>query len=67
MEFSSLQGIKSNIELFDKYARDLQIIEKADIPEDMVGMMIAEAGVQANIVALKTAHQMTLGLVDIFA
>ena len=67
MEFSSIQGIRNNLNLFDQYARDLQNFEEADVPGDMVGMMISEAGVRANVAALKTAHQMSLSLIDVLA
>ena len=67
MEFSSIQGIRNNLNLFDQYARDLQNFEEADVPGDLVGMMISEAGVRANVAALKTAHEMSLSLIDVLA
>ena len=67
MEFSSIQGIRYNLNLFDQYARDLQNFEEADVPGDLVGMMVSEAGVRANVTALKTAHEMSHYLIDILA
>jgi len=64
---ASIQGIRQNIELFEFYARDLRDIKKAGIEEDMVGMMIAEKGVVANISALKTANEMSKHVIDILA
>ena len=67
MYTSSIQGINQNIEMFTRYARDLQNIETAHVPEDMVGMMIAETGVGVNAAALKSALDMNKHVIDILA
>jgi hypothetical protein len=67
MYTASIQGIRQNLDLFDHYARDLRNIEKARVEEDMVGMIIAETGVKANLVALRTASDMSRHLIDILA
>jgi flagellar basal body rod protein FlgC len=45
----------------------MQNIEKADLPRDTVGMIIAEKGVGANVAALKAANKMYDNLLDILA
>ena len=50
-----------------RYARDLQDIEKADVVEDMVGMMLSEKGVYANVNAIRTAYQMDKQIIDMIA
>ncbi len=67
MYTASIQGIRQNLDLFDNYARDLRNIEKARVEEDMVGMMIAETGVRANLAAIRTANDMSRHLIDILA
>ena len=67
MYTASIQGIRQNLDLLDYYARDLRNIEKAKVEEDMVGMMIAETGVRANLAALRTANDMSRHLIDILA
>jgi len=64
---NSIQGIKYHIEMMQGYTKDIQNIEKADLPKDMVGMMIAEHGVTANVGALKTALKMQEAILDILA
>jgi len=65
MYTSSIQGINQNVDLMNRYARDLQDIERADITEDMVGMMLAEKGVGANVAALRAANKMQEHIIDI--
>jgi flagellar basal body rod protein FlgC len=67
MYTASVQGIKENLAQFYQHAKNLQNIEKADIAGDMVGMMIAEKGVSANVTAIKTANKMYSQLIDILA
>jgi len=61
----SIQGIQQNTALMQKYASNLKDIEKADLPRDMVGIMVAEHGVSANIAALRAAMRMDDSLIDI--
>lgn len=65
MYTASIQGINQNTDLMNRYARDLQNIDKADIAGDMVGMMLAEKGVGANVAALKAANEMHEHIIDI--
>lgn len=65
MYTASVQGIKDNLAQFYQHAKNLQNIEKADVAEDMVGMMIAEKGVGANVAAIKTANKMYSQVIDI--
>lgn len=67
MYTDSVQGIKENLAKFYQHARNLRNIEKADVARDMVGMMIAEKGVSANIAAIKTANKMHSQIIDILA
>ncbi|MBD3382871.1 MAG: hypothetical protein GF404_11835 [candidate division Zixibacteria bacterium] len=67
MYTASVQGIQQNLAMFNRYARDLQDIEKADVVEDMVGMMISEKGVYANVNAIRTAYQMDKQIIDMIA
>lgn len=67
MYTASIQGIQQNLAMFNRHARDLQDIEKADVVDDMVGMMISEKGVYANINAIRTAYQMDRQIIDMLA
>ena len=67
MYTASVQGIQQNLAMFNRYARDLQDIQKADVVEDMVGMMISEKGVYANVNAIRTAYQMDKQIIDMIA
>lgn len=67
MYTASVQGIQQNLAMFNRYARDLQDIEKADVVDDMVGMMISEKGVYANVNAIRTAYQMDQQIIDMIA
>lgn len=67
MHTDSIQGIKYHLEMFSRHARNLQNIEKADLPSDMVGVMTARHGLSANVGALKTALKMEQSILDILA
>lgn len=63
----SIQGMRSQSELLQKYAASLSNFEKSDIARDMVGMIVAEKGFKANVTSLKTAIRMQDAILDIFA
>ncbi len=67
MRTESIQGIRYHAEMLQRHARNLQDIEKADLPADMVGLMVAKHGVSANIAALKTALKMEDSILDLLA
>jgi flagellar basal body rod protein FlgC len=67
MYTASIQGIRQNFDLMNKYARNLQDFENADVAEDMVGMMIAEKAVSANLTAINTVSRMSQSVIDILA
>jgi len=61
---TSISGIHQNIEMFLKHAGNLQDIEKADLPDDIIGMTIAEHGVTANANALKVNLRLQDSIID---
>ncbi len=63
----SIQGIRHHVEMMSRHARKLEDIEKADLPGDIVAMMIAKQGVGANVGALKTALSMQDSILDLLA
>lgn len=67
MRMESIQGIKYHVEMLQRHARNLQDIEKADLPADMIGLIIAKHGMSANISALKTAVNMEQSILDVLA
>jgi len=67
MYTASIQGIRQNIDLINRYAKDLQDFENADVAEDMVGMMIAEKAVSANLTVINTINRMSQSVIDILA
>jgi flagellar basal body rod protein FlgC len=67
MNLDSIAGIRQNIEMFNAAAGRIQDPEKADMPTEIVNMMVAKHGVQASLVALKATIDMNKSLIDIFA
>jgi len=63
----SIQGMRHNTALLQKYAASLSNIEKSDIARDMVGLIVAENGFRANVASLKTAIRMQDAILDILA
>jgi flagellar basal body rod protein FlgC len=53
--------------MMQRHAKNLQNIEKADLPRDMVGLMVSERGYSANITSLKTAMRMQDAVLDLLA
>ena len=67
MHTDSIQGIKFHTEMMQRHARNIKNFEKADLPEDMVGMIIASHGVSANIGMLKASLKMEESIIDLLA
>jgi len=67
MYTNSIQGIKYHLEMMQRHARNVQNIEKADLPTDMIGMIIAEHGVSANVGMLKASLKMEESILDLLA
>lgn len=63
----AIQGIQHHIELMQRHAESIRDFERADIPRDMVGMIIARHGVSANAASLKAALHMQDAILDVFA
>jgi hypothetical protein len=63
----SIAGIRSNLELFARSAEKLQNVEKAAPARETANMVIAEKGVAANTVALRSAMEMSRYVLDILA
>ncbi len=67
MRIHAVQGIRHHAEMMQRYARNLQDIEKVDLSRDMVGLMVSERGYSANIASLKTALRMQDAILDLLA
>lgn len=67
MHTNSIQGIKFHTEMMRRYAQNIQNIEKADLPADMVGMMVATHGLSANIGMLRASLKMEESILDLLA
>lgn len=65
MDDSSISGIRSNLDLFAQSARQLENIDKADLPTETAKMMVAEKAVEANVQVLRDSSKMSRYLVDI--
>jgi hypothetical protein len=63
----SIQGIRFHTEMAERHARNIQNIEKADLPADMIGMMVATHGVTANIGMLRASLKMEESILDLLA
>jgi hypothetical protein len=67
MHTDSIQGIKHHIDMLQRHARNIQDIEKADLPADMIGMMVAQHGACANIGMLKATMKMEESILNLLA
>ena len=67
MHTDSIQGIKFHTEMMQRHAQNIQNIEKADLPADMIGMMVAAHGVCANIGMLRASLEMEESILDLLA
>ncbi len=67
MRILALQGMRHHAEMMQRYARNLQNIEKAGLTKDMVGLIVSERGYTANITSFKTAIRMQDAVLDLLA
>lgn len=67
MEIPAIQGIRHHAEKMQRHASNLQDFEKADLPADMVGMIVSERGYAANVTSLKTSLRMQDAILDLMA
>ena len=63
---ASITGIRNSLELANRAAENIARFESSD-PSDQVELMVAEASLKANVVALKTSLEMSEHLIDLLA
>lgn len=63
---ASITGIRNSLELTNRAAENLARFESS-APSDQVDLMVAEASLKANVVALKTSLEMSEHLIDLLA
>lgn len=62
-----IAGLNNHLDLLHNVARRLQESESSNLPRDMIDLIIAERGAEANIAVLRTEIEMSRNLIDIIA
>lgn len=63
---SSINGIRSGLDMANRAAQNIARFETSDV-SDQVDLMVAEAAVRANVVALRTTLEMSEHVIDLLA
>ena len=63
----SLAGLQSAAARLEQSAQRVASDQNADLPKDIVEQKMAEHAFKANLVALRTANEMTKQMLDILA